>query len=1368
VNSYGKSGFIGLGKAMNMRYMQPKYYTLLLAIFVGFCTNVSWAETDPEIGLSTLYLTNAHYGGHNAGPQVFEVWNAGGGTLNWTIDANVPWISCTPSSGISHSGDPNTTVTVTYSTSELALGLYTGILTISDSNATNNPQTIEITLGVCEDTGGCGGLTWAHSRELWYDAEDRNIRGPFAITLLDYPPYAFITINIVENPYPDKFSFGFSPGFDERPLCLMPAVTGGTFGTYFANVGFVPEDDYVAFDVKFETSGWPLAPPYMATVKYGMSYHIRIDGMWSPEEAGPFHGTVAGFPGSETDANWRWGGMVVGRRISPGNWTSFDYIDPNLWSAADIVIGDLYQVRIYPNQEYLDAHKEAIFAALESGRVAVVDRTTYDMLRADARLVNANQEEFTYGAATLSYVYFDGGVLVRSSENEYLLGWTAHGDHPIPEYRDIARALNRIYILTDGDNPDVDSDGDVDFQDFALFAQHWETADCNSANCWCEGTDFNRNGRVGFDDVLKFTEHWLEGPSMVVIPGGEYQMGDHHDGLSDAPVHAVHVDSFYMSQYEVTNGLYCDYLNDANSAQQIKVVGGVVYASRDSSNSYPYCNMHSYDSDSQIDYTASGFSVRTKDGNNMSGHPMVQVSWYGAVAYCNWRSSQKGYESCYNLSTWECDFSRSGYRLATEAEWEYAARGGEYTPYYRYPWGNSIDGSKANYLVSGDPYETGDEPYTTPVGYYNSYQIPTGTDMANGYGLYDMAGNVWEWCNDWKDSNYYNVSPYDNPQGPGSGTDRIVRGGGWSSYDSNCTVSGRGYGSPHGTDGIIGFRVCRTIHTVVPNVTGMPQAEAEASIAAASLVVGTITQQYHYAIPAGNVISSEPVAGTKVNAGSTVNLLISKGPNINVEPAGMVWVSINDPGVPAHEPFIGQMSKYETTNAQYCEFLNAALASSELTVYNNVVYATSDTSHSQPYFETEASSFCSQITYSGSTFSVCSRDGYSMANHPVVSVSWYGATAFCNYYGYRLPTEWEWQAVADFNGIYTYGCGTSIDPSKANYWPNNPLGLTSYPYTSPVGHYPAYGYGMCDMAGNVWEWTSMVSGSSRVFRGGSWNYADSICAVSYRGSINPYYACCDVGFRVCRDREPDITWVSINDPGVDDTGDGVPDYEGFNGQMSKYETTNAQYCEFLNAALASGDITVSGDIVYGASGSNSGADYVGQLYFRTEASSLYSQITYSGDTFSVRSRDGYSMANHPVVMVSWYGATAFCNYYGYRLPTYWEWQAVADYDGSYTYGCGTSIDQSKANYYDPANGYANPLGLTGDPYTSPVGYYPAYGYGMCDMAGNVWEWTSTVSGSSRVFRGGGWNYPGDSSSVWSAIGYNTNGTHYSVGFRVCR
>ena len=140
---------------------------------------------------------------------------------------------------------------------------------------------------------------------------------------------------------------------------------------------------------------------------------------------------------------------------------------------------------------------------------------------------------------------------------------------------------------------------------------------------------------------------------------------------------------------------------------------------------------------------------------------MVEVSWYGSAAYGNWRSTQDGRDPSYNLSTWECNFDANGYRLPTEAEWEYAARGGEHDPYYRYPWGDTIDGSMANYRESGDPYETGPYPWTTPVGHYDGNQTPPGVDMGNGYGLYDVAGNVYERCNDWYSSTYYGSSPYE-------------------------------------------------------------------------------------------------------------------------------------------------------------------------------------------------------------------------------------------------------------------------------------------------------------------------------------------------------------------------------------------------------------------------------------------------------------------------------------------------------------------------------------------------------------------------------------------------------------------------------
>jgi len=236
-----------------------------------------------------------------------------------------------------------------------------------------------------------------------------------------------------------------------------------------------------------------------------------------------------------------------------------------------------------------------------------------------------------------------------------------------------------------------------------------------------------------------------------------------------------------------------------------------------------------------------------------------------------------------------------------------------------------------------------------------------------------------------------------------------------------------------------------------------------------------------------------------------------------------------------------------------------------------------------------------------------------------------------------------------------------------------------------------------------------------------------------------------------------VIWVAINDPGVSG-------HEGFNGQMSKYETTNAQYCQFLNSALLSGDITVSGATVYGASGSNSGADFAGQIYYDLAGAGYTydgasnggaARIHFNGIAFTMD--NGFE--NHPVTYVSWYGATAFCNYYGYRLPTQWEWVAVADYDGNFKYGCGPAIHVGIANYF----GSNHPKG------TAPVGDFGTYGYGMADMAGNVWEWTSSNWSPTRpLIFGGGWNWGAFACAISYGDSRYHDSTEYSVGFRVCR
>ena len=349
---------------------------------------------------------------------------------------------------------------------------------------------------------------------------------------------------------------------------------------------------------------------------------------------------------------------------------------------------------------------------------------------------------------------------------------------------------------------------------------------CNFAPADCPSADLNGDCFVDYEDFALMAAQWLTNDpcvpdDMVYIPDGEFEMGDHFDEGEDRelPVHAVYLDSFFMSKFVITNQQYCDYLNSAVDVSEIKVDGGIVYATSDDSNRFGYCDTHGSSTKSQIDYNevSETFSVRSKSGRDMSDDPMVCVSWYGAAAYCNWRSQHEGYRALYDLSdpNWPCDFSKKGYRLATEAEWEYAARGGEHSPYYRFPWGDTISHSQANYVAEPSlfPYDVG-----PPEGSYHPtwndgiapYTSPAGSFSANGYGLYDMAGNVREWCNDWFDWNYYDTSPYDNPEGPASGIYRVIRDGSWLNRADICRVAFRddgSFGYPGYRFSYLGFRI---------------------------------------------------------------------------------------------------------------------------------------------------------------------------------------------------------------------------------------------------------------------------------------------------------------------------------------------------------------------------------------------------------------------------------------------------------------------------------------------------------------------------------------------------------------------------------
>jgi len=268
-------------------------------------------------------------------------------------------------------------------------------------------------------------------------------------------------------------------------------------------------------------------------------------------------------------------------------------------------------------------------------------------------------------------------------------------------------------------------------------------------------------------------------PGMVLVPGGSFSMGASlSDGNPDElPVHTVSVSAFYMDLCEVTNDEMAEVLNWAYGQGKLTVSASTVHNAEGASQELVDLD----DAECSIRWNGEQFVIV---GGRGAGYPCVEVTWYGAAAYCNYRSLKAGggHSPCYDLSDWSCDWSATGYRLPTEAEWEKAARGG--VSGRRFPWGDSdtIQHARANYYSSASysydtsstrgyhpDYSVDDRPYTSPVGSFE----------ANGHGLYDMAGNVLEWCWDWYGGSYYGSSPGSDPQGPASGSRRVVRGGAW-------------------------------------------------------------------------------------------------------------------------------------------------------------------------------------------------------------------------------------------------------------------------------------------------------------------------------------------------------------------------------------------------------------------------------------------------------------------------------------------------------------------------------------------------------------------------------------------------------------
>ena len=247
-------------------------------------------------------------------------------------------------------------------------------------------------------------------------------------------------------------------------------------------------------------------------------------------------------------------------------------------------------------------------------------------------------------------------------------------------------------------------------------------------------------------------------PVMTFVEGGDFYMGnDYSEGsLEEKPEHKISIDDFQMSKHEVTFDEF-----DKFCIQR-------------------------------------GYPKPDDGGFDRGKNPVMNVSWEGAIKYCNWLSTTYGYDKVYELEVDSAglkiksvDFSANGYRLPTEAEWEYAAKGGSKSQGFAYCGSNIID----------------------EVAWYsnnaNNKPHEVGTSGQNELGIYDLSGNAWEWCWDFFDANYYSNSPETDPRGPDVGLQRIYRGGCFTSEITFLRLTRRFGLDQKKSSGLVGIRLVR-------------------------------------------------------------------------------------------------------------------------------------------------------------------------------------------------------------------------------------------------------------------------------------------------------------------------------------------------------------------------------------------------------------------------------------------------------------------------------------------------------------------------------------------------------------------------------
>ncbi|GHT29262.1 hypothetical protein AGMMS49574_05550 [Bacteroidia bacterium] len=481
---------------------------------------------------------------------------------------------------------------------------------------------------------------------------------------------------------------------------------------------------------------------------------------------------------------------------------------------------------------------------------------------------------------------------------------------------------------------------------------------------------------------------------MVYVQGGTFSMGCSGEQGGDChgsekPLHSVTVSSFNIGKYEVTQ------------AQWKQIMG--------SNPSY-------------------------FKGDNL---PVESVSWEDVQEFISKLNAATG----------------KRYRLPTEAEWEYAARGGNRSQGYKYSGSNNLN-NVAWY-----------------VGNSSSKTHPVGAKSPNELGVYDMSGNVWEWCSDWYDN--YNSSSQTNPTGPSTGSYRVLRGGSWYDFAKYCRVSYRDGSTPGDRGRSVGFRLVLVTITEIQKPVDNPSRQIQDSRQSAKTKSAPVEQ-------------TKPAPVEQATPSPAIEMVYVQGGTFSMGCSGEQGSDCGDDEKPLHSVTVSNFNigKYEVTQAQWKQIMGSIPS----------------------YFKDD--------------------------NLPVENVSWEDVQEFISKLNaatgkrYRLPTEAEWEYAArggNRSQGYKYSGSNNLN-NVAWYWDN------SSNKTHPVGAKSPNELGVYDMSGNVWEWcsdrygdynsssqtnpTGPSTGSYRVLRGGSWSGRAEGCRVSLRDYNAPGIRYYNVGFRL--------------------------------------------------------------------------------------------------------------------------------------------------------------------------------------------------------------------------------------------------------------